>query len=86
MGIITQKKYIYLYTRVGVCMHVYVLSHVQLFAPHGLWFTRILCPWDFPGKILEWVYCLLFFWAPKSLQMVTAAMKLKDTCSLEEKL
>ena len=27
-----------------------------------------------------------FFCAPKSLQMVTAAMKLKDTCSLEEKL
>ena len=26
------------------------------------------------------------FWATKSLQMVTAAMKLKDTCSLEEKL
>ena len=26
------------------------------------------------------------FWAPKSLQMVTAAMKLKDGCSLEEKL
>ena len=26
----------------------------------------------------------LFSWAPKSLQMVTAAMKLKDTCSLEE--
>ena len=29
---------------------------------------------------------ILFSWAPKSLQMVTAAMKLKDTCSLEEKL
>ena len=28
----------------------------------------------------------LFSWAPKSLQMATAAMKLKDTCSLEEKL
>ena len=28
----------------------------------------------------------LFWGAPKSLQMVTAAMKLKDTCSLEEKL
>ena len=28
----------------------------------------------------------LFFWAPKSLQMVTAAMKLEDTYSLEEKL
>ena len=28
----------------------------------------------------------LFFWAPKSLQMMTAAMKLKDTYSLEGKL
>ena len=28
----------------------------------------------------------LFSWAPKSLQMVTTATKLKDTCSLEEKL
>ena len=28
----------------------------------------------------------LFSWAPKSLQMVTVAMKLKDTYSLEEKL
>ena len=27
-----------------------------------------------------------FFWTPKSLQLVTAAMKLKDACSLEEKL
>ena len=31
----------------------------------------------------QWKQCqTLFFWAPKSLQMVTAAMKLKDTCSL----
>ena len=29
---------------------------------------------------------ILFSWAPKSLWTVTAAMKLKDTCSLEEKL
>ena len=28
----------------------------------------------------------LFSWAPKSLQMVTAAMKLKDACTLKEKL
>ena len=28
----------------------------------------------------------LFFWAPKSLQMVTTAMKLKDACFLEEKV
>ena len=34
--------------------------------------------------IMQWE--ALFFWAPKSLQIVTAAMKLKDTCSLEEKL
>ena len=35
----------------------------------------------------EWKQCqTLFFWAPKSLQMVTAAMKLKDTFSLEGKL
>ena len=34
-----------------------------------------------------WKQCqTLFVWAPKSLQMVTAAMKLKDAYSLEEKL
>ena len=34
-----------------------------------------------------WKQCqTLFFGAPKSLQMVTAAMKLKDACTLEEKL
>ena len=37
------------------------------------------------GETMETVRDL-FFSAPKSLQMVTAAMKLKDTCSLEEKL
>ena len=35
----------------------------------------------------QWKQCLtLFFWAPKSLQMVIAAMKLKDSYSLEGKL
>ena len=35
----------------------------------------------------EWKQWQTLFWgAPKSLQMVTAAMKLKDTCSLEEKI
>ena len=39
----------------------------------------------FHGK--QWKQCqTLFFWAPKSLQMVTAAMKLKDAYSLEGKL
>ena len=41
--------------------------------------------WQIDGKIMEIVKDL-FSWAPKSLQMVTAAMKLKDACSLEEKL
>ena len=40
--------------------------------------------WQIDGKTMKIV--TLFFWAPKSLQMVTAAMKLKDTYSLEEKL
>ena len=41
--------------------------------------------WQVNGK--QWKHWLtLFFWAPKSLQMVTEAMKLKDVCSLEEKL
>ena len=37
------------------------------------------------GKKWKW-WQTLFSWAPKSLGMVNAAMKLKDTCSLEEKL
>ena len=41
--------------------------------------------WQIVGETVESV-ADLFFWAPKSLQMVTAAMKLKDAYSLEEKL
>ena len=41
--------------------------------------------WEIDGETVETVSDY-FFWAPKSLQMVTAAMKLKDTYSLEEKL
>ena len=41
--------------------------------------------WQIEGETIETVRD--FIWgAPKSLQMVTTAMKLKDTCSLEEKL
>ena len=52
--------------------------------------TKIMasCPitsWQIDGETMETV-AGYFFWAPKSLQMVTAALKLKDTCSLEEKL
>ena len=41
--------------------------------------------WEIDGETVETVTDFLGG-APKSLQMVTAAMKLKDTCSLEEKL
>ena len=41
--------------------------------------------WQIDEEKLETVTEILFSWAPKSLQMVTAAMKLKDACSLEEK-
>ena len=41
--------------------------------------------WEIDGK--QWKQChTLFFWAPKSLQIVIAAMKLKDAYSLEGKL
>ena len=42
--------------------------------------------WHIDGETVDTVADFLFFWAPKSLQMVTEAMKLKDTCSLEGKL
>ena len=41
--------------------------------------------WQIDGETMKTVREFIFL-APKSLQMVTAAMKLKDTCSLEEKL
>ena len=41
--------------------------------------------WQIDWETMETVKDFIF-WAPKSLQMVTTTMKLKDTCSLEEKL
>ena len=40
--------------------------------------------WEIDGETVETLRD--YFWVPKSLQMVTAAMKLKDACSLEEEL
>ena len=52
--------------------------------------TQIRAPapittWEIDGETVEQCQTLSF-WAPKSLQMVTATMKLKDACSLEGKL
>ena len=41
--------------------------------------------WQIDGETMETVTDFIF-WNPKSLQMVTAAMKFKNACSLEEKL
>ena len=41
--------------------------------------------WEIDGETVE-TMTDLFSWAPKSLRIVTAAMKVKDTCSLEGKL
>ena len=49
---------------------------------HGIWSHHSMANrWGNSGNSQT-----LFFWAPKSLQMVTAAMKLKDAYSLEKKL
>ena len=42
--------------------------------------------WQIDGGTVETVTDFLFYWAPKSLWTVTAAMKLNETCFLEEKL
>ena len=47
--------------------------------------SNLITSWQIDGETMETVTEFIF-WAPKSLQMVTAAMKLKDTFSLEEKL
>ena len=48
---------------------------------HGL-----ITSWEIDGETVETVSYFIFFCAPKSLQMVIAATKLKDAYSLEEKL
>ena len=55
--------------------------NIQKTKINGFW---SLTSWQIDGETVETVADLLF-WAPRLLQMVTAAMKLKDTCSLEEK-
>ena len=48
--------------------------------------SRPITSWQIDGKTVETVSDFILGGAPKSLQMVTAAMKLKDAYSLEEKL
>ena len=50
--------------------------------------SGLITSWQIDGEaVWMWKQWLTLFWgAPKPLQIVTEAMKLKDTCSLEEKL
>ena len=54
---------------------------IQKNKDHGIWSHHFMANrWGNSGNSVR------LFWAPKPLQMVIAAMKLKDTCSLEGKL
>ena len=46
--------------------------------------SGLITSWEIDGETMETVTDFIF-WNPKSLQMVTAAMKFKNACSLEEK-
>ena len=48
--------------------------------------SSLITSWQIDGETVEAVTDFYFWGLQKSLQMVTAAMKLKDACSLEEKL
>ena len=48
--------------------------------------SSFITSWQIDGETMETVTDFVFWGAPKPLQTVSAAMKLKDTCSLEEKL
>ena len=60
----------------GLKLNIYK-TKIRASGPTSLWKTE-------GGKWKQWQ--ILFSWAPKSLVIVTAALKLKDTYSLEEKL
>ena len=56
-----------------ICLHLFYLT------------SGPITSWEIDGETVEKVSDFIF-WAPKSLQMVIAAMKLKDAYTLEEKL
>ena len=67
-----------------------LFSHINTLLKLNIQETKIMASgpitsWQIDGETVETVAAFIFG-APKSLQMVTAAMKLKDACSLERKL
>ena len=63
--------------KVGLKLNIQKTSSIMSSGP--------ITSWERDGETVETVSDFIF-WVPKSLQMVTAAMKLKDAYSLEEKL
>ena len=61
------------------------IAGLKLIQKTKIMVSSSISPWQIDGETMETVTAL-FSWAPKSLQMVTAVITLKDYCSLEEKL
>ena len=61
------------------------IAGLKLIQKTKIMVSSSISPWQIDGETMETVTAL-FSWAPKSLQMVTAVITLKDSCSLEEKL
>ena len=75
--VVFEPNYNYLKFMVQNCKYLCPQTKIMASGP--------ITSWEIDGETVETVSALLF-WAPKPLQMVTAAMKLKDAYSLEEKL
>ena len=70
----------YMYTHIHVYVHVCVCLHMYTFKS----IHKLICIYVY---VYVYIYIYIYeFLHPKSLQMVTAATKLKDSCSLEGKL
>ena len=76
-----------------LCICQNLSQRVKFYVNYGLNFqkTKIMASspitsWQIDGETAETVADFISWGAPKSLQMVTAAMKLKDACSFKEKL
>ena len=62
-----------------------IFTRIRVFSNESVFLHQVTKVWEIDGETVE--QCQTLFWgAPKSLWMVTAAMKLKDTYSLEGKL
>ena len=61
-------------------------SKASILWQSAFFMIQLSCPYMINEKTVALTIQTLFSWAPKSLQMVTAVMKLQDACSLEEEL